>query len=319
MTFATALALAVGVAVTAAVATAAPLWTYALSLAAFGLPHVLVELRYVDERFGARIGRTAVWLGGGLLAVVVAIRVGAAAGVGSSELRIRGELLAGFGLAVLAAAGLGMRRGNGLAWAVAMVLAVGVLWSPLDTLAAFAVLHNVTPVAFLGERLRGRTRMLAMLGCAVAFGIVPVLIASGTAAELLHAVWPRTDSGPFGLGPLTAELPALVLPSLLGSERAPDLFAMAAYLQCLHYAVVLHVLPRLGGGSEVAGARWRWPRHGRLVVVGLGALMTIAFAGAFASARSGYAIAAALHAWLEIPVLLLACGMAARGAVGNGT
>lgn len=314
MTVAFALAAALGVIATAAIATTAPLWTYALSLAALGLPHVLVELRYVDERFGARVGRPALWLGGGLLAVVVALRAVAVAGPGSSDLRVQGELLAGFGLAVLAAAVLGMRRGNGLAWGVAMLLGIGILWSPLDTLVAFAVLHNVTPVGFLAERLRGRQRGLALLGCAVAFGIVPVLIGSGMAGQLLHGLWPRVSSGPFGLDSLTEQLPALVLPSLLGSAAAPDLFAMAAYLQCLHYAVVLHVLPRLGGGSESPGAHWRWPRHGRLLVVGLGALMTMAFVVAFAPARSVYAIAAALHAWIEIPVLLLACGVAPQRA-----
>ena len=36
-------------------AAAAPLATYTLALAIFGLPHVLSELRYVDHRFAARI------------------------------------------------------------------------------------------------------------------------------------------------------------------------------------------------------------------------------------------------------------------------
>ena len=41
-------------------AVAAPLWTYAVSLALFGLPHVLVELRYVDRAFAPGLGRRMV-------------------------------------------------------------------------------------------------------------------------------------------------------------------------------------------------------------------------------------------------------------------
>ena len=34
-----------------------PLATYTTTLAVLGLPHVLVELRYVQRRFGARLAR----------------------------------------------------------------------------------------------------------------------------------------------------------------------------------------------------------------------------------------------------------------------
>jgi hypothetical protein len=83
----------------------------------------------------------------------------------------------------------------------------------------------------------------------------------------------------------------------------------------MHYAVVLHVLPRLSGGGETAGARLPWPRRGFVAgTAAAGALMAAAFAGDFVGARALYAVAAALHAWLEIPVLLLACAVPPRGA-----
>ena len=67
-----------------AVSVAAPLPTYVLTLALFGIPHVLVELRYVDERFGARLPtvgpRAALAV---LLAALVVVTTTQAAGVAS--------------------------------------------------------------------------------------------------------------------------------------------------------------------------------------------------------------------------------------------
>src|SRR5262245_6156770 len=66
----------IGVAVVSVVAVAvAPLAAFVLMISAFGLPHVLYELRYVDERFSARAPRSALALIGGLLAVIAAGRV----------------------------------------------------------------------------------------------------------------------------------------------------------------------------------------------------------------------------------------------------
>ena len=40
---------------------ALPLATYTTVLALFGMPHVGSELRYLDYRFGARLGRSVVY------------------------------------------------------------------------------------------------------------------------------------------------------------------------------------------------------------------------------------------------------------------
>lgn len=279
-----------------------PLWTYALTLAVFGLPHVLVELRYVDERFAARLPRrfTAFLVGG--LSTIVLLRVLALGGVGTSVGRATLELLCG--VVLVAAAALLVARVRALPGAVgAAVLLGGALVDPAATLVGLAILHNLTPVAFLGERLRGRARRRALFAAAVAFGVVP--------AMLLGLDLPvATVTGPFDTGSLDAHLPAFVPLSLLHDPCADRLFAVATYLQCLHYAVVLHVLPALGGAAETKGRAFAWPSVSRFRVA-IAAATAVLFAGFvwhFAGARSVYSVFAALHSWLELPLLALACG-----------
>jgi hypothetical protein len=306
-------ALGLLIAGTAVAAVLAPLWTYALSLALFGLPHVLCELRYVDERFGARVDRaTFLWLAAGLAAIVL-LRLVALGGIGAADGRTLAELFVG---ALLLAAAIPLLRRSGhsvLPAALPIVLLlVGAFAAPLATLVVLALLHNLTPVGFLAERLRGAVRTRALLGCAVVFGLVPAaLLGGGVEALLAAGALQPTAAGPFATGDVDLHLPVFVPKALLGSAFAYDLFATAAYLQCMHYAVVLLVLPRLSGGSETRGAWLRWPRPGWFAafVAAAGVGVTFGFASDFAATRGAYAALAALHAWLEIPVLALACGV----------
>ena len=59
---------------TAAAAVSFPLLVYSVTLAAFGLPHVLSELRYVDRRFGRRLAPPRIAAMVALLAAVVTAR-----------------------------------------------------------------------------------------------------------------------------------------------------------------------------------------------------------------------------------------------------
>jgi len=297
----------------AAAAVLAPLWTYALSLALFGLPHVLTELRYVDERFGARLGRaTVAWLVIGLAGIVL-LRLLALGGAGHADVRVLLELLVGAMLVGAAVPLLAHRGRLDLAASLSITaLLAGAWWAPFATIVVLALLHNLTPVGFLAERLRGRARRAALLACVVVFGAMPLLIAGGAFGALLDTLALRaTDAGPFATGELDLHLAAYVPPALLDSAFAFDLFAAAAYLQCMHYAVVLLVLPRLSGGSETAGARLPWPRPAMFIAttVAAGAVATIGFLFDFHGTRDAYAVLAAVHAWLEIPVLALACGV----------
>lgn len=285
-----------------------PLWTYALTLALFGLPHVLVELRYVDERFAARLPkRFAAVLAGGLSTIVL-LRVLALGGVGTSVGRATLELLCG--AVLVAAAALLAARARALPGAVAAaVLLCGALVDPAATLVGLAILHNLTPVAFLAERLRGRARRRALFAAAVAFGVVPAMLLG---LDLPAAM----TTGPFDTGSLDAHLPAFVPLSLLDDPCADRLFTVATYLQCLHYAAVLHILPVLGGAAETNGRTLSWPgvSHFRVAIGAATAALFGGFVWHFVGARSVYSVFAALHSWLELPLLALACG---RGPVNT--
>jgi hypothetical protein len=306
-----------GVAATAAAAVLAPVWTYALSLALFGLPHVACELRYLDQRFGARLGGVLPPLLATLL-MIAGLRAAALAGLGDAASRAAIE----FGLGALLVATVLPRlwaSNRGLGALGAAVLGLS-LWSattaPLLAIVWFALLHNVTPVGLLAERLRGRPRAIA-LGCsAVVFVLLPLWIASGLPAAWLDAAGlPSTTGAPPRTGELALHLGAFVPGPWLEAPWALDLFSAAAFLQCAHYAAVIHVLPRLGAGSGATG-RFAWPpprTFAVLVLLATGALLA-AYVAAFADARAVYGVNASVHAWVEVPVLLLAGARAVASA-----
>lgn len=295
-------AVSVAIALVAFASAQAPLWVYATTLALFGLPHVLVELRYVDERFSGRIPRGTLLGLGAVLLAIAAVRVLAFAGGGTL---VRTELLLGLGLVAMAATLLFARAnplGSLLAFLAAAALLAGVLYAPLPTLVGLALLHNLTPVGFLAERLQGRARRRAMAAALFVFFVVPLGI-------VLAPFLPSVVSGPFAVGELSHNLSAFVPSPWIGTAFGERLFAAAAYLQVMHYAVVLGVLPRLGGGDQRQHAVLPWPRR-RTFTVAVALFATIAaaaFATDFFGARAGYAIFAAVHAWVEIPMLLVAC------------
>jgi hypothetical protein len=310
---------ALGITLTAASAVALPLWTYAVSLALFGLPHVAAELRYVDARFGARVGRGfARPLWAGLLGIVL-LRLAAAGGVGEPRVRVALELGLGAALVLCVLPRL-LRAGSVHAAAGVCAIALALTAAracPLEAIVWFAVLHNLTPVGFLAERLRGAARRRALTWCAVAFGAVPVSIASGALGIALARLGlPSSIAGPPGAGALASHVGAFVPSSLRGGALELDLFRAAAFLQCMHYAVVLHVLPRLGAGDAGRTESLCWPRSRWLpaatVAVSVG--LTAAFGVAFADTRLVYGVVAAVHAWIEIPVLVLAAACIPLGA-----
>jgi hypothetical protein len=288
----------------AAAAIIAPVWTYALSLAIFGLPHVLVELRYVDERFSARLPRHTLLSLGLCLGGIVLMRTLALTGAGSSGFRMTTELLLGLLLVAVAVPLLIRLRASAIGITVFSALLLGILYAPILTLVVFAVLHNLTPVGFLAERLRGRERRRALMLAGIVFLGIPAVIlaipASGWAAI-----------GPFSVGHLDNHLTAFVPPALLGTSIGDRLFATAAYLQCMHYAVVIHILPKLSAGSERVETVVPWPKHSTFMasVAIIGIVTAINFAFSFSDTRSVYAVFAAVHAWIEIPILIIACAV----------
>jgi hypothetical protein len=311
------------VAVLAIAATVAPLWTYTVGLATLGGAHVLVELRYVDARFADRaLGRLWHGLTAGL-GCVVALRVARAGGLWSGSASIQAELAVVAGLAAWTLPTLARRGPAPLAVGAgcAALLAAAAL-DPVPALLLLAAAHNWTPVGFLVDAVPARERHRAAAITAVAFGAVPVAIALGLPrAALGGALPPAGLLGAFpGAGPLAAHFGATLPATAHDAPWAPDAFAALAYAQSLHYAVVLGVLPRLA------------PGHPRAAGVGLARMPPLAFAGAvlavsalgcaafwtdYGDARRWYGVAAAVHAWIEIPALLLALLGADQPAVSQ--
>jgi hypothetical protein len=300
-----------GVLATALLASAFPLATYTLSLAMFGLPHVLAEFGWVRHRYAARLA-PAVRAGVvALLAGVLFGRVGRAAGFGTAAGWSPAELalVAGMALAALGVRGAGApRRVTVGAIGTAVVVGVGLVRAPATTLLGAAMLHNWTPVGLLAEGLDGAARRRAMAACAVVFGVVPVLIASGALPHVVaRAGWTAPDVGPLTTGGLAAQLGAYLPAAWRDAPWARDVFAALAYTQCMHYAAVLHVLPRIAGAQGAPA--WGGLGHaGRAAVAVVCVALSVGFVVDFAVARAWYGVAAALHAWVEVPALLVALG-----------
>ncbi|MGE0433813.1 MAG: hypothetical protein AB7K09_23275 [Planctomycetota bacterium] len=303
----------------AGLSVAVPLIVYTGTLAVFGLAHVLAELRYVDSRFSPRVGwnlRIGLIV---MLAAVVIVRVLHAAGTLDSLVRVVIELslVAGLGAIVLPVL---FRRGVRIGLIGVLVVGVigtGAVLAPFHTLLALAVLHNMTPVGFLAERLRGAVRRGVMALCILVFVLLPMLIASGLPLEYFRFLGLHHPDLYlfFSAGSLDANIGQYVPAEVqrMDPDLALSFFAAAVFLQCMHYFVVIHILPRLDSDGE-----WitpvntvAWPRRGlfTLVLVATASVLLLFFWYAFGQARTAYGLIAAVHAWVEIPLLLLAMAL----------
>ncbi len=115
---------------------------------------------------------------------------------------------------------------------------------------------------------------------------------------------------PLGAGPLAANLSVYVPPVLETSRHAADLFTAAVVAQGGHYVAVIAVLPIMLARFD-PGARGLlpWPSGRGFAVLCLlivAAVSRAAFLGGFAQARAVCGLAASFHAWIEIPILILA-------------
>lgn len=300
---------ATGVALVFFASVALPLATYTTALALFGLAHVGSEFRYIDHRFALRLGHGLFLALGLLLCGAVLARLGGMTGTLDRSAAAMAEI--GFGAAMVA---LMLRRGGRagamLAAALGLALVTGAWAAPFLTLLAFAVGHNLTPIALLAERFAApadratRRRVLAV----AATGLVglPLLIATGIPFDLLAArglVDPEASL--FAGGDLLANLGAYVPASAWQSDWALHAFSAAVFAQCMHYVATIGVLPRLIAPGDRPALPWPSPRRFASGLAALCAALAIAFALDYAIARRVYAIAALVHAWIEIPILVL--------------
>jgi hypothetical protein len=285
---------------------ALPLATYTTVLALFGVPHILSELRYLDYRFGVRLGRAGVLRLAVLLALAIAARASALAGWLPGPIAATVEIL----LAATAVLTL-VRRDHGVPWiaiAACLFLIACALLAPLATLLFLAVSHNLTPLGFLAERLRGRERWRAMTLGGLGLVVLPGLIATGLPFAWLSAL---AFGNPEGVafpaaGDLDANLGAYVPSWAFGEAWALHAFSASVFAQCMHYVAVIGVLPRLIPPSARPVVVWPRARTFWLIVAMAGLAGFSGFAVDYGMARKVYAVLALLHAWLEIPLLLLA-------------
>ncbi len=298
--------------VTALVVAVAPLPAYAVTLGILGFAHVVVELRYVRARFGARIDPRLIATWVALLAALAGVRAADLAGVVLPAERVTLELtlLAALLLATALAAD-GARRVVAIA-GTAAVASLYLTVAPATLLVTLAFLHNLTPLGFLLERFRGPARRRVMAIALFAFVIVPALLAIGAAEQLFAALAITPLDGEFlGIGATADHFGSFLPRGWHARDFAPRLFVAAVYLQCAHYFVVLHVLPRLvadGPGRAtlqggIAGMRpTAWIGGGVLFAAGVA--LALFFLRSFGEARALYGIASAVHAFLEWPLFL---------------
>jgi hypothetical protein len=280
-------------------ATIFPLGTYVLSLALFGLPHVLIEMRYVQFAFQQRVS-ISLWQSIALLlAAVVLLRSLSLGGLIGGNFSKSLELLTVIGLVIVIIPTMWQHsRSHGiLAILIGLGIATGIFLSPAMTLLGLAILHNFTPIGFIADRFTGKQRQLALGISAIVFGLLPILILSGVPQQLVPT---NLTTSFIPVGQLQNHLGVYVPPQIQG-DFAHRLFAAAVFLQCIHYLVILSCF-----------SRWVKPtlqlnQHlFNRCVFALGTLIFLGFCQSFTSARSIYSLIAAVHAWIEIPILLLA-------------
>lgn len=296
-----------------------PLLVWATTLAAFGVPHAIVELRWVWRRYAASWVQLRAVVA--LLAAVFLVRLLALQYAWPAHWIAAAEL--GIGMLLVVAVSWrdanSSRARSGVGAVVFALMGWGLSVAPIDALLVLAVVHNVVPVALLFDRLRDpdlspRQRRGWGLAVAGGFTILPLWLATGGAAHWCEVAGPGTTA-------MDAELAAPLqltvvdglmafVPSWFPPARALDLLRTAAFLQCLHYVLVLLVLPRLGPvprSPAPAGAPASRDLPLQLLVAGLAVLFLVAFLGDFRDTRATYGMLAAVHVWAELPAVLLAC------------
>jgi hypothetical protein len=284
-----------------------PLATYTAVIALFGLAHVLSEVNYLDRRFGAQLtGGLLPRLGAPILAAVAA-RGAALLGLVSPATDAACEVAAAAALVwgVVPC----LRHRSAAAAAAGVALAGSAVFAPFQVLLALAILHNLTPLGFVAEATRCGERWRILAALAVPFVLLPLLIATGLPGRLLAGLGlGDPEAGLFAAaGPLVLNLGAYVPPALISSAWALPAFSACVFAQIMHYAAVIFIYPRLLRGAPVR-TLLPWPRRPAAAIAVCAAALAIGFCFDYGAARKFYALAALMHAWIEIPLLLLLLG-----------
>lgn len=240
-------------------------------------------------------------------------------GIVNSSISVPLELICVIGLVILVIPILNIKD-----WKLAIlgilictILFAGVFWIPTLMMVLLAVLHNLTPIGFIAEKLRGLQRKFALFICFIVFVLTPLIIISGYPYNFLSSLNLVVPSANIlQTGNLQLHLSAFVPQQLHENAIATHAFSAAVFLQCMHYAVVLGILPNWERNKnqnfEINLLLWNRRSIFETVVIFLSTLIFIYFTQSFTDARKIYSIAAAVHAWVEFPILLLALAIPAE-------
>lgn len=290
-----------GVLAVAAIACAAfPVQIYLASMAVFGLPHVLSELGFVKSRFG-RAAPIKWWLALGLACGSIAgAKLGCALGLWGAPPTWAD--LAALACALVVGACFPGARGWGRLCALggaalAALCATGSV-AALALIAVLALAHNFTPIVF-GRALARQDPALAPR----------VRAMSSTFWTPLFSAVLASAFGAAGVFPFSIEAAIYAHGAfeVCAAWALPPLFAALACSQALHYWSVISVLPSMAGSAGPHPWTARPPgRLAWLVACAACGILLLAFMRDYGSARALYLSAAALHAWIEWPLLAAA-------------
>jgi hypothetical protein len=273
-----------------------PVPLYLVSLALFGLPHVIAELSYIAHRYRGR-WPWRWWIPIGLpLACQAIVRTGVWMGAYPQDVGQIADLATLLMLTIVMA--LAPMR---LAWPArfcAVAMAIGFFWlleqgQWLIALLILSIAHNFTPLGLAWDLARENRQHRPMLRAFAIYFSLPVVVAM--AGYSGHEVLLHTPESEAKL--LAQQIPHSWLAWSEGQQGA--LMSALALAQCLHYLAVMRWLPATACTSSVAmmGTKLVW-----LTVFAASALMMYFWVD-YGQARQMYGIAAGFHAWLEWPIL----------------
>lgn len=298
-----------------------PLLTYGSTLAIFGLAHVASELRFVDQRFGKRINYRFCIALAILLLGVIATRSTMVFGLAQASVAYNIEL----GLVVLLALSALLQVGlSTTTLVVASLLSVGFMLAPITTILCLAVLHNLTPMGFMLEIVPASSKARVFFLCVAIFLLIPLAIMSGVFSSIFEPIIGIHQDFTFlPAGPLERHLGVFLPISLQKKSWAYHAFSAITFAQCMHYLAVIYVMPKLINkltpkNSIKPLAPWPRPVLFWIIITASTGSLAILYFQDFFWARSVYGIAAAVHAYLEIPILLTALAFTRNAAIAIG-
>ncbi|MEB3295701.1 MAG: hypothetical protein VKJ24_21330 [Synechococcales bacterium] len=309
--------------ISAGSAIAFPIATYVLTLALFGFAHVAVELRYLDSQFYPNLPRsfTHSILQGTL--IIALLRSFSLLGWIPTPLNYGLELFCGIGLVIIATRAVWQQswRLGALGIVIAFSIGIGIVKDAIATSIIFAIIHNLTPLGFILQRsrpalpLKSRPNRTAPAHahrpslplnslplswlCCLGFGLLPGLI------FLYQWIVQPIEMLPSAMDLPDPYLSAFLAPQWQFSAIALPLFSAVTFLQCMHYAIVLGLFSQWTSNSPALRFPGRSSHRFYMAIVTISIVLFLGFQHSFLITRAFYGIVAAIHAWIEIPLLLV--------------